>query len=356
MKSYPVVPDELSARWLTEVMGFRVHGFEVNYFSEGAGVMAMVTRVVLETDDGNANSVIVKFPSPSADNRRAAQSYNMYQREVQFYQDIAESVSLNTPTCYFGAFDPTNHDFVLVLEDIGHLRIGDQVAGCTIEEARSVIRAIARLHADGWQATQFPGLISHNNPMQRQGMIAGFQLGWPVVLEQFSDLVSPAARAAAANFPDAIPGLMAQLSTDPICLTHADVRLDNVFFSDHEEDEKSDDENDDEVVLIDWQSVCTSAPEQDLAYFVTQSVKPEVRADEDLVAYYHAELTKLGVEYSLDSLRERYRACSLYLLCYAVVIAGTLDLANERGAALGRTLLRNCLEALEELGAFALLK
>ena len=26
-------------------------------------------------------------------------------------------------------------------------------------------------------------IISHNNPMQRDGMIAGFQAGWPVVLQ-----------------------------------------------------------------------------------------------------------------------------------------------------------------------------
>jgi len=106
---------------------------------------------------------------------------------------------------------------------------------------------------------------------------------------------------------------------------------------------------------VDWQSVCTSAPEQDLAYFITQSVPPAVRAREDLVAFYHAELSRRGIDYSLERCRERYRVCALYLLCYAVVIAGTLDLANERGAALGRTLLAYSFKALDEMDAFALL-
>ena len=39
-------------------------------------------------------------------------------------------------------------------------------------------------------------------------------------------------------------------------------------------------------------------------------------------------------------------------MCYAVVIAGTLDLGNERGQALGRTLLGNAMSALDEMGAF----
>ena len=233
---------------------------------------------------------------------------------------------------------------MLVLEDIGHLRMGDQVAGCTIAEARAVIAATAQLHAEGWRAEQFPGLISHNNPVQRDGMIAGFQLGWPVVLEQFADLIPASARVNGDKVPAAVAGLLDQMSSDPVCLTHADVRLDNIFFDDGE------------VVLIDWQSVCTSAPEQDLAYFITQSLKPDVRAREDLVAFYHTELTARGVDYSLDRCRERYRVSALYLMCYAVVIAGTLDLANERGAELGRTLLNNSLVALDEMDAFALLK
>ena len=80
-----------------------------------------------------------------------------------------------------------------------------------------------------------------------------------------------------------------------------------------------------------------------------------MRGGEDLVAFYHSELASRGIDYSLERCRERYRVCALYLLCYAVVIAGTLDLANERGAALGRTLLRNGLQALDEMDAFSLL-
>ena len=41
--------------------------------------------------------------------------------------------------------EPTSGDFVLLLEDLGHLRIGDQVEGCSLEEARAVLRALAGL-------------------------------------------------------------------------------------------------------------------------------------------------------------------------------------------------------------------
>ena len=176
-------------------------------------------------------------------------------------------------------------------------------------------------------------------------MIGGFGLGWPVVVEQFADLVPDAARTAGNKMPDAVPRLLNTMTEAPIAMSHADVRLDNIFFGETGE-----------IVLVDWQSVCTSAPEQDLAYFLTQSVPRSVLAEEDLVARYHAALTGHGIDYSLDQCRTRYRVCALYLLNFAVVIAGTLDMGNARGQALARTLLGNSLAALEEMDAFELLE
>jgi hypothetical protein len=343
MREFPRTPDDLSTQWLSSALGFTVNGFEVTYFGEGAGIMAMVTRVLLQTDGDNPVSVIAKFPSPSPENRSAANTYNMYGREVQFYYEIAAHVKMRTPACFYSAFDPATEDFILLLEDIGHLRVGDQVAGCTLEEARSILSAVADLHASTWQPTHIKNLISHDNPAQREGMIAAFQVGWPVVNAQFPDLIPESAQIAGDKLPGAVGRLLNEMCQDPVCLSHSDVRLDNIFFDGNE------------VIFVDWQSICTSAPEQDLAYFITQSVPPTVRAQEDLVAFYHAELTSRGVDYDLAFCRRRYRVSALYLLCYAVVIAGTFDLANERGTALARTLLGNAMSALDEMDAFTLL-
>ncbi len=344
MSDFPTTPGDLSVAWLSAAMGFPVEDYEVTYFGEGAGIMAMVTRVLLTTSADNPQTVIAKFPSPSPDNRAVASTYNMYGREVQFYETIADHVEMRTPKCFYSAFDAASEDFVLLLEDVGHLPIGDQVAGCTLQQARAVLRAVAGLHASAWEPTQFPNLISHNNPAQRDGMIGGFQVGWPVVNAQFPDLIPASAQIAGEAMPGAVGRLLDEMTRGPVCLSHADVRLDNIFF------------DGDAALFVDWQSICTSSPEQDVAYFITQSVPPGVRAQEDLVAFYHSELTKRGVTYDLALCRERYRVSALYLLCFAVVIAGTLDLANERGQALGKVLLGNAMSALDEMDAFDLLK
>ena len=339
MSSFPSSPDALSTAWLSEALGYPVHGFRVSHFSEGAGVMGLVTRLHLEANTG-PESLIAKFPSPAADNRAVAQAYDMYGREVRFYQEIAESISLRTPACHYAQFDKESQDFILLIEDLKGYQIGDQVAGCTHQQALAVIDAIAELHSSGWGSAA-PTVISHNNPMQRDGMIGGFQAGWPAVLENFRELIPDAALPVGKQMPALVAPLLERLCAKPTCLVHADVRLDNIFFGQ------------DEIVLVDWQSVCVSAPEQDLAYFVTQSIPPEVRSQEDWLSRYHAALTSRGIDYPIERCRERFVVASLYLLCYAVIIAGTLDLGNERGQALGRTLLGNAMSALDEMGAFA---
>ena len=345
MSSFPTHPDQLSADWLSSALGRSISAFSVDHLGEGAGLLAWVMRLLIVSEDGGPTSVIAKFPSPSVATRAVASSFDMYQREVGFYRDIEPHVSIRTPRCLHSEIEWTSADFVLLLEDLGHLRIGDQVAGCSLVEARAVLRSLAGLHASSWRAKNLPELVSQNNEKQIQGMVGGFEAGWPVVSSRFADGIPKSARELGKLMPGAVAMLLETMCVDPVCLSHADVRLDNIFF---------DDASPNEVALVDWQSVCTSAPEQDVAYFLTQSVPRSVLAAEDLLAVYHAELTRHGVDYDLTTCQERFRVSALYLLCSAVTIAGTLDLRNERGVKLGRTLLGNSLASLDELNAFEL--
>lgn len=340
--SFAASPDQLTSTWLTQVLGYRVDGFEVEPFAEGAGIIGQVVRLRLQGEQPY-ESLVAKFPSPSEANRAVAATYNMYGREVAFYQQIAGRVRVRTPKCYFAEIDDDTQDFVLLIEDLSEFEIGDQVAGCSLDQARMVIAMIARLHASAWQPDQSFGLVSHNNPAQRDGMIAGFDMGWPIVLERFRELVPEAGLIAGERMASATPWLLREMSASPVCLTHADVRLDNVFFGEQE------------IALVDWQSVCTSAPEQDLAYFLTQSVPLETVMENNLQGLYYDELRAHGINYPRETFERRYKICALYLLNYAVIIAGTLDLGNERGQALGRTLLGGCLASLDEMKAFEFL-
>ena len=344
MANFPVTPDTVTAAWLSDVLGFAVEGFKVIRFAEGTGILSMVTRVQLVTAPNNPQSIIAKFPSPDISTRAITDTYGMYAREVMFYQSIADKVELRTPRCLYTALDPENNNFIMLLEDLGHLAVGDHVSGCTLTEAKYVLSALARLHAGTWQASAFPNLISHNNPNQVAGQVNAFQVGWPKVNKLYPELIPESAQIAGEKMPGAVARLVEEMCQEPICISHGDARLDNIFF------------DGDECVFVDMQSVATSAPEHDVSYFITQSVPSAVRQEEDLVAFYHSELTSLGIDYDLARCRTRYRVSALYLMCFAVSIAGELDLQNERGAALGRVVLGNAMRALDDIDAFDLLR
>lgn len=346
--AYPTSPAMLTRDWLSSALGCHVNDFSAAPIGEGAGMMAQVTRVKLDSDFSKA-SLIAKFPSPAPENRAVALTYDMYGKEVRFYQSIARTVPLRTPDCYFAAHNRENQDFVILMEDIEGYRIGDQVEGCTLEEAIQVIDSISAMHAATWNKAADLGIHSHNNPAQRDGMMGGFSFGWPVVMDKFREVIPDSALIAGERLSAATPALLNEMCDGPVCLNHVDVRLDNIFF------------NGRDVLFVDWQSTASSCPEHDLAYFVTQSVPVEVRHSYDLLGHYYRDFSSRlsnmhGIDYPRALFDRRYKVAALYLLDFAVVIAGTLNLANERGQRLGRTLLGRSLSALDELNAWELLR
>lgn len=335
----------MTPEWLSDVSGWDVRQCRAKPLGEGMGVIGSVNRLTLDTGDG-PHSLIAKFSTRVPENRTVAVTYDMYRREIHFYRELAEHVPVRTPRCIAAEFDPHTQDFVLLLEDLAGLRVGDQVAGASLADATAVVDSLAALHAATWDSA-FDGVVSHNFPAQRDGMAAGFRVGWPAVAERFPDLISEQARSLAPALADHIADLIEALTADKQSLVHADVRLDNILF------------DDDSLVLVDWQSVCMSSGEQDLAYFLTQSLADGLSSAEveSLIHRYHQGLVSGGVTgHTLDDCRERYRIASLYLLSWAAVIAGTLDMGNERGRQLARALLGRSLRAVEAMEGFELIR
>lgn len=341
-RDFPRSPDELTREWLSRVLNTEVRGFEVRPLGEGVGMLGLVTRVELDAD--GPSSLIAKFPSPSPDNRLVADTYNLYSREYAFYTQLAGKVPVRAPICHYAELDRATNDFVLLLEDLGAYRLGDQVLGCSEAEARLVVNSLADLHLATWQPDEYEGVEQHNSEAQIQGMMAGFSAGWPAVAEKFPHLVGRETLATFRRLPEQLPELMNGFCRPPLCIAHGDTRLDNIFFGDGE------------IILVDFQAVCRSAPEHDLAYFVTQSLGDRVRTGTDWVAVYHARLTAGGLDYGLDACRDRYRRCALYLLCYAVIIGSALDVSNARGRQLADTLLGNSVRSMYELNTAELLE
>jgi len=350
--SFPDTPDALTASWLSSALGKDVATVRVERFAAGVGVIGQVTRLhVRYRGEPGPTTLIAKFPAANAQTRAVAAIYDMYGREHRFYSVLQDRVTVRTPHCYFSEYRKADESFVLLLEDLSGFQVGDQLSGASVAQARRVLDQMAALHATFWKTDRRQPHLAwvpvHDNPSQAGGMQSGFALGWPVVVERLPELIPESARAAAGRIHDAVPAMLRALCREPLALVHADMRLDNLFFGG------------DEVALVDWQSICFSAPEQDVAYFLTQSLTDDVRrANADaLLRHYHAALVARGVrDYPFERVIERYRLAAVYLVCYAVTIAGTLDMGNARGKSLAAALLGRCLRSIDEVAGWELLE
>ena len=152
----PKSPDDLSPEWLTAALqsggagNARVASFEYEPIAAGVGFLGKLGRLRLrhaEGGEGLPRTLIVKQPTQDAKSRQLAMMFRFYEREVCFYRDVGSAAGIRVPTMYFGAADPKSGDFVMLMEDLAPARLGDQLAGCTAEDARSAVGALARCHA-----------------------------------------------------------------------------------------------------------------------------------------------------------------------------------------------------------------
>ena len=107
----PASVDEITPGWLTEALRSRGRADSASVAScssetvgEGKGFMSQVVRLSLEYDDGRheglPRTMIAKLPSSTPEIKAITASLGDYQREIRFYEEVASSVSIDTPDCY----------------------------------------------------------------------------------------------------------------------------------------------------------------------------------------------------------------------------------------------------------------
>jgi aminoglycoside/choline kinase family phosphotransferase len=358
-KAFPTSPSEITADWLTEALrnsgairSATVTSFDAKVIGEGAGFMGQLAKLSITYDRPEPDApaaVIGKFPAAFRENREVAMFFRFYEREVNFYEQIAQRVSLRVPRCYFSAFDAASGDYALLLQDMAPATIGDQLAGCPAERAALCIRELATFHAMWWESPElanFDWMPAIDAEWYRQAVVKGYSDAWGPFDQYFGDKLSPRIRAVAEQFVNHIDPFMTYLASPPVTIVHADYRLDNLFFGDGTTCPR--------LGVIDWQITVRGRGTFDVAYFTGGTMAPEERkeAERDLLKLYHETLEQGGVRgYSFDQCWEDYRRSILFMIVYAVIAIGSLDLANERGVELFTTVLDRTAHAIEDLDA-----
>lgn len=351
----PTNETELTPEWLTQTLREsgalergRVTKARLTRIAEGEGLMARLFRVELDyegADSAAPRSLIAKMPMDTPQNRGVADFYQMYQRECDFYEHFARRSPLRVPKAYGLVRGGESSDFVLLLEDLGKYRIGDQVKGNRDEDAINAIAALAAHHATFWgEAQNLTQLLDYSRPDFSAALDHTYRNSVQPTIDAFPEYFTPALRELALAVTDKTHALLTAELDKPRTILHGDFRSDNLFY----------DLPDAPVAMIDWQIVGRGYGPFDVAYHLTQSVTPEVRRQIERPALegYLRVLQENGVkDLSFSDLWESYRFNTLFALVYPVTICGSLDLSNPRGRALGEMVITRSLSAITDLNA-----
>ncbi|MEU7812247.1 phosphotransferase [Pseudonocardia sp. NPDC049154] len=302
----------------------------------GSGQIAECHRLIptYSGDAGRAPATLVaKLPSKDPASLEFARGARLYATEVDFYRDIADRLTVRTPTCYHLGVSADEQDFVLLLEDIDPVEIQDQLTGATTTGAALAVRQAARLHASSWGRPEILDLPWQRDPKPFWGHLGAnlpaLQAGCRA---RYADLVPEEHLAIGDRFVEAFPRWLSTLTRQ--CLWHCDYRLDNMLFRP--------DDAADPLVIVDWQGLMPGPPVADVSYFLGNGLtESDRRAHEfDLLREYHDELLAGGVDvFSWQDCVTAYRAHAFAGFVVTMVTAVQVE-QTERGDRMFSTMLR----------------
>lgn len=299
--STPAVVAELTPAWLSDVLGGRVDAVRAE--PVGTGQIGTCHRLHLD-GEGVPATVLAKLPAvdPAARELLAG----VYRTETIFYAEVAPTVAIRVPACHHAAMSTDSGDFVLLLEDLAPAVQGDQLVGCSADQARDAAVNLAGLHGPRWCD---PTLLDLDGVTltDAEGATLLAELYGPatdIFLDGLGDLLAPedhdTLRACVA-----VTERWTLARSERFGLVHGDYRLDNLLFPP---------DGGPGSVAVDWQTLSLGLPARDLAYLLGTGLPvADRRAHErDLVAVYHSALVGHGVaSYSAEQAWDDYRFAML---------------------------------------------
>jgi hypothetical protein len=340
-------PTDLTPGWLSGALDHMVAS--VSYEPIGTGQIGTSYRLHLTyTGTPGPPTLVAKLAGGDAAAReRVKEGYAM---EVAFYTQLAGTVDVRAPGCWYGAISDDKTTFTLLLDDLAPAVPGVQADGCTLAQADDAVRNLAGLHAPRWSDD---GLFDRGLLRRTDSATAAF-VG-ELMVGATDDFVAQYAAALtpedAATLRDVAKNTSRwQLARpEPFALLHGDYRLDNLMFP----------PGGDGVMALDWQTATVGPPLRDVAYFLGTSLDPDLRRthEQALVAAYHAAIVDRGVAgYDADRCWGDYRLG--HLQGPMITVLGCMFATAERSDRADRMFLamatRSC-AAIRDLGSLDLL-
>ena len=345
MSAFPAHPDDITDDWWDAVLG-RVPT-RWRWEPIGTGQVGDSVRFTLDFEDEAGVTLAGKFAAADPTSRATAAMLGLYAREVRFYRDLAPQLPVRTPRTLAAEMADDGASFVLLFEDLGPARGGNQLMGCSIEDARAVIRQAAALHAPSWHNPAILGCDwLQPNPAAAAQVKALYPRAQAVFRERYRDQLEPECMALCEALAEHTAAT--DRRHEATSLVHGDFRLDNVLFDIRGGAE--------EVAVLDWQTLTIGNGLTDIGYFLGCGIGDALRRahERELLELYCAEMTARGVPLSVEAIWRDYVVGALHGLSTAV-FSSAFVVQTARGDANFLSMARGAASLCLEHGSLDLL-
>jgi len=354
----PLTPSSITTEWLTRALEHvdafkdaKITGIETTDIGEGTGIFGEIALLTLTyAGQGSApNSLVAKMPCVEPENLVVAQALGIYQRELNFFEQIAPSTNLRIPNCYY-AHMGNDGRFIILMEDLSqNYSVGDQVIGATNNQVEAAIKTLADFHAHWWEnetLSELDWLPAQNDPAYIATVPGIYRAGLPVLISDWSDRLPKESIEIAKKLDPRFEELMHLFAGGPHTFAHSDTRLDNWFFPN---DTSSD------IALIDFQLCSKSRGVNDIAYLIGTSVPRELAAEnwEKYLRLWLELIQDRNISYSWDEAVSHYRLATLYYTAGGMSLIGSFDTGNKRGAAMAEAYVTRTFSHMVDVDAGA---
>jgi hypothetical protein len=285
----------------------------------GTGQVGDSFRITLdwvESGEDRPASLVAKCPAEDTTSRETARNLKLYEIETQFYARFGASCGARVPHAYLVDFDAASGDGLLLFEDMAPARQIAQMQGCSLEQLALALDEAALLHQSHWNHAALKNIawLNYGQMEDRRAFLSAMMPAlypdWRARYEGRLDAeILDMGGALVARFDDYVSP-----RDGPVVLTHGDLRLDNMLFTDPQG----------RAVLLDWQTASCGNPMGDIAYCIQTSLKdPTLRAREEqaLVARYHGALGACVGDYDAAQAWADYRRAAFAGFIMAVFSA-----------------------------------
>lgn len=310
MSAFPAHPDDITDDWWGAVLGRVPDAWR--WEAIGTGQVGDSVRFTLDFA-GEAAPVTLagKFAAADPSSRSTAAMLGLYAKEVQFYRELAPQLPIRTPQTLVAEIAADGASFVLLFEDLGPARGGNQLAGCSLADARAVVQQAAALHGPSWHnAAMLDYGWLQPDPAAAAKVKALYPQAQAIFRERYRGVLEPEYMALCEALAEITAGT--DRTVQATSLVHGDFRLDNVLF-----DIKGGAEP---VAVLDWQTLTVGNGLTDIGYFLGCGIGDALRRahEAELLDLYCAEMTMRGVPLSRDAIWDDYVLGALHGVSTAV--------------------------------------